>query len=249
MICKVSNAEVWQFVKTVGWHGLLCEMFNIDSKHHEMYQHAYNRGMTSLYDDGGPLSLDETILHLACNIPDVEPFKTRAICQMRGFADAKKQREIGTVNNNRPHHVSKKLEKDLTVEVLQNIARESMGVLFDEIGKDIIFHHDQKHTGDGKYISVTMPFEKETELSIERYVEQHITPTMRVLSNNLHQRSENVIDTFDIAMPKAYQYCYRILINGMSAMFHIELTSAGHIIVMTVGIKKTGISVTVSDKP
>jgi hypothetical protein len=86
----------WEFCKMAGWRGVLCEIFNIDSKHNEMYQHAYKEGIGPIYAKDGPMTLDGIILHLACCIPDIEPFRTRAICQIRGFVDAKKERSKET---------------------------------------------------------------------------------------------------------------------------------------------------------
>jgi hypothetical protein len=154
---------------------------------------------------------------------------------------------VGIIKSAFSHHVVKEGD-DLSFTALQRVARESMVLLLAEIGKDIMFYHDPKHIGEGEYISIQMPFEKEVELSIDRYASEHIAPTMRVLANKFKERNENVVDTFDIAIPKAYQWCYRILIEGMSAMFHIEDNTEGHIIVMTIGIKKTGIVATTSDK-
>lgn len=81
----------WHFLQDAGWRGLFCEIFNIDSKHHEMYRQAYKDGMSRWYDKGGT-NLDATILNLACNISDIEPFKNRRICQIRGYVAARNER-------------------------------------------------------------------------------------------------------------------------------------------------------------
>ncbi len=73
----------WEFYKMAGWRGILCEMFNVNSNHHEMYRHALNQGM--IYDVS---FLDELISNLSSGIPNCEPFRTRAKCQLRGFKDA-----------------------------------------------------------------------------------------------------------------------------------------------------------------
>lgn len=80
------------YFKLMGWRGLLCDLLNIDSNQHVMYKDAFREGMGPLYDDNGPLTLDYIILHLEACIPDIEPYRTRAKCQIRGFRDARKQR-------------------------------------------------------------------------------------------------------------------------------------------------------------
>lgn len=69
-----------------------CDLFSIDSKQNEMYKHALREGLKVEFEPGGLLSLDETIIRLASNLPDTEPYRTRAICQLRGYCDARKRR-------------------------------------------------------------------------------------------------------------------------------------------------------------
>lgn len=86
---KYSILGMWKFYKRVGWRGVVCELFNIVSKHNEMYQNAFLDGVGAIYDNGNPLLLNKIICHLASDIPDIEPFRTRAVCQILGFSDAK----------------------------------------------------------------------------------------------------------------------------------------------------------------
>ena len=88
----------WHFFQDAGWRGVLCEIFNIDSKHNDMYRIGHIDGMSSDIS-----LLDATILNLACDIPNIEPFRTRSICQIRGFADAKKERSNETKLTGAPH--------------------------------------------------------------------------------------------------------------------------------------------------
>lgn len=62
---------------------ILCEIFNIDSIHHEMYKYAVAYGAFMEINE-----LQHLILHLAKNIPKTQPFKTCTICQIRGYSDA-----------------------------------------------------------------------------------------------------------------------------------------------------------------
>lgn len=85
----------FEFCKLAGWRGALCEIFNIDSNHREDYQWSLKEGMSHLYDPDGPCSLDEIISHLKNSpMPSFEPYRTRRMCSIRGFEDAKKARGL-----------------------------------------------------------------------------------------------------------------------------------------------------------
>lgn len=87
-------SDTIEFCKMAGWRGVICEMFNINSNHHQMYKYGFKEGCDQMYDTGGPITIDYMINHLRWNIPSCEPFRTRALCQIRGFEDAKKMRSI-----------------------------------------------------------------------------------------------------------------------------------------------------------
>lgn len=70
-----------RFVLSNSIKTIICEIFNIDSKHNEMYINVIN-DTCSVDDD----MLEGLILNLACNIPKCEPYKTRRICQIRAYS-------------------------------------------------------------------------------------------------------------------------------------------------------------------
>jgi len=74
---------MWGFIKEYGFMGLICRWFNIYSKYHDMYYSGFKEGQTMDED-----RLKDLILYLVVHLPDINPFRNNAICQIRGFADA-----------------------------------------------------------------------------------------------------------------------------------------------------------------
>ena len=73
----------YEYIKKYGLKALWCSTFHIDSKHHDMYQHGFSKGLTM-----DKKQLEKLILHLSISIPRYDPARTNGICQIRGFADA-----------------------------------------------------------------------------------------------------------------------------------------------------------------
>ena len=83
---------MWGKIKTIV-KGYIYEWFSIDNDQHPRFLDSYRAGMASWQTK----SLMEDLIHsLESEIPTCDPYRTNALCQIRGWKRAYKERFITT---------------------------------------------------------------------------------------------------------------------------------------------------------
>ncbi len=86
---KSFVAGYLSYFNDAGLIGVLVELLRLESRHHQMYKHAFKMGMQE------KAKLVVLIVnHLQCSICDIEPFRHRQKNQLAGFRAALRERGV-----------------------------------------------------------------------------------------------------------------------------------------------------------